>query len=185
MAKASRDVGGGPCARAAAFCEETSRFQRGRFRGRGNDPGRGRHRQLTCRCWGGLPTVLQARFSVCSSTTFSLEREVTGWPVDAVVAVDAQTRRPRLGHAADGVPTAATGGSVIGLARMRGSLSMTAGWGGAGEAARQKAAAAGAEASGAELQAAPHGRWRPSTFVDELQPASRRVTVSPNWRASP
>ena len=70
--------------------------------------------------WGGLPTVLQAPFSVCSSTTFSLEREVTGWPVDAVVAVDAQTRPPRLGHAADGVPTAATGGSVIRLARMRG-----------------------------------------------------------------
>ena len=40
---------------------------------------------------GGLPTVLQAPFSVCSSTTFSLEREVTGWPVDA------RTRPPRLG----------------------------------------------------------------------------------------
>ncbi len=43
-------------------------------------------------------------------------REVTGWPVDAAVAVDAKTRPRRLGHAADDVPTATTGRFVIGLA---------------------------------------------------------------------
>ena len=49
--------------------------------------------------------------------------------MDADVAVDAQTRPPRLGHAADGVPTAPTGGSVIGLTRMRGVFQWAAGWG--------------------------------------------------------
>ncbi len=44
-------------------------------------------------------------------------REVTGWRMDAAVAVDAKTRPPRLGHAADDVPTAPTSRFVIGLAK--------------------------------------------------------------------
>ena len=44
-------------------------------------------------------------------------REVTGWRMDAAVAVDAKTRAPRLGHAADDVPTAPTSRLVIGLAK--------------------------------------------------------------------
>ena len=37
--------------------------------------------------------------------------------MDAAVAVDAKTRPPRLGHAADDVPTAPTSRLVIGLAK--------------------------------------------------------------------
>ena len=44
-------------------------------------------------------------------------REVTGWRMDAAGAVDAKTRPPRLGHAADDVPTAPTSRFVIGLAK--------------------------------------------------------------------
>ena len=42
---------------------------------------------------------------------------MTGWPMDAAVAVDAKTRPPRLGHAADDVPTAPTSRFVIGPAK--------------------------------------------------------------------
>ena len=45
--------------------------------------------------------------------------EVTGWRMDAAVAVDAKTRPPRLGHAADDVPTAPTSRFVIGLAQAK------------------------------------------------------------------
>ena len=52
-----------------------------------------------------------------------------GSPVDAAGAVDAQTRPPRLGQAADGLPTATTGTHLIALSTRGGGIFDDRRWG--------------------------------------------------------
>ena len=69
----------------------------------------------------GLPTIFASAYSRRRDGDRG-GREVTGWRMDAAVAVDAKTRPPRLGHAADDLPTAPTSRLVIGPAKAWGMV---------------------------------------------------------------